>query len=90
MMNLDFLIGCLCGSFVIPPLVRLLSTGRLDGWYRAPRRMPPVGQTVLAWNPEQPGSMMAVTYNGPDGGGNIPEDAELYWRLMPSPPRRQL
>jgi hypothetical protein len=85
-MNLDFLAGCLCGAFIIPALVRLLVTGRLDGWSRAPRRMPPIGETVLAWMPGI-ATLKAVTYNGPDGGGSIPETAELYWRPMPPLPR---
>lgn len=85
-MNIDFFAGCLCGSFVIPALVRLLNTGRLDGWCRAPRRKPPVGQTVLAWVPGK--DITAVTYDGPEGGGDIPEAAELYWRPMPVAPWR--
>ena len=84
-MNIDFLVGCLCGSFVIPAIVRFLNTGRLDGWYRAPRRMPPIGATVLGWSPGS--GMMALTYNGPEGGGDIPETAELYWQPMPTQPR---
>lgn len=88
-MNIDFLAGCLTGSFIIPPLVQLWSTGRLDGWTRAPRRMPPIGARVLAWQPDER-KVVALVYNGPDGGGNIPEDAELYWRPMPPPPRHGL
>lgn len=85
-MNIDFLAGCLTGSFLIPPLVRLWSTGRLDGWSRAPRRLPPTGERVLAWSPNVR-KVLATVYTGPDGVGNIPEDAELYWRPMPAPPR---
>jgi hypothetical protein len=85
-MNIDFLAGCLCGAFLIPALVRLVSTGRIDGWSRAPRRMPPVGETVLAWMPGA--NLTAVTYNGPNGGGTIPATAELYWRPMPPLPSR--
>ncbi len=84
-MNIDFLVGCLCGALVIPALVRLISTGRLDGWARAPRRLPPVGDTVLAWLPGRT-QISAITYNGPNGGGDIPESAKLYWRPMPPPP----
>ncbi len=88
-MNLDFLVGCLCGSLIIPALVRLWNTGRLDGWARAPGRKPPIGETVLAWVPGET-RCHATTYNGPEGGGEIPEDAELYWRPMPAPPSRRL
>jgi hypothetical protein len=84
--NIDFLAGCICGAFLIPMLVRLVSTGRIDGWSRAPRRMPPAGETVLACVPGK--RITAVTYNGPEGGGDIPEEAELYWRPMPPLPMR--
>ena len=73
LLNLDFLVGCLCGSFVIPALVRRMSTGRWDGWIEARRQKPALGSTVLACLPWT--SVHAVTYNGPDGGGEIPEDA---------------
>ena len=85
LLNIDFLAGCLCGSFVIPALVRRWGTGRWDGWIEAQRQKPPVGTTVLACVPGS--SVHAVTYNGPEGGGEIPEDAPIVWRPMPHQPR---
>jgi hypothetical protein len=83
-LNRDFLAGCLTGLFLIPPLTRALSSGRLDGWYDSRHKKPPIGHTVLACRPEDK-SICAVTYNGPDGGGGIPEDYQLLWRPMPRP-----
>lgn len=89
-LNLDFLAGTLTGLFLIPPFVRLLSTGRLDGWSEAPKRKPPVGTRVLAAIPghwRDRGTRVGVlTYNGPDADGEIPEDAPLLWRPMPKTP----
>jgi hypothetical protein len=75
------LVGCLCGAVVFPRIVRRIVTGRWEGWTDARREKPPIGDTVLACMPCT--DVHAVTYNGPDGGGDIPEDAELYWRPMP-------
>jgi hypothetical protein len=83
-LNVDFLAGCLTGSLVIPTLVRLWSTGRLDGWHDSRREKPPIGEMVLARHPND-GSICAVTYNGPDGGGDIPEDFRLLWHPIPRP-----
>lgn len=84
-MNIDFLAGCLTGLFLIPAVSHLLSTGRLDGWAKAPKRKPSPGERVLVWSPESPHCLVA-TYNGPDGGGDVPDDARLYWRRLPSTP----
>lgn len=81
-LNVDFLAGCITGVLIIPPLVRLWDTGRMDGWYRAPRRMPPVGATVLGY---LNGRSALITYNGPEGAGDIPEEARLLWRPIPKP-----
>jgi hypothetical protein len=82
LLNVDFLAGCVTGSVIIPWLVRAITN---DGWYLAPRRKPPIGVEVLAYIPRR-GQYAAVTYRGPAVDGDIPENADLYWRPMPRPP----
>jgi hypothetical protein len=81
-LNVDFLAGCVTGSIVIPWLIRVFTN---DGWHLAPKRKPPIGEEVLAYIPRR-GQYAAVTYRGPKVDGDIPENADLYWRPMPRPP----
>jgi len=78
----DFLMGSLFGSIVIPWLVRAITN---DGWHLAPRKKPPIGEEVLAYMPRS-GRYASVVYRGPAVDGDIPENADLYWRQMPKPP----
>ena len=85
LLNIDFLAGTLTATCLIPPLVRLLSTGRFDGWSRAPQRKPPIGVPVLACV-KGSRAVSCIVYRGPAAGEDIPENAELRWRPMPSAP----
>jgi len=79
----DFLMGCLFGSIIIPWITRVVMN---DGWHHAPKSKPPIDEEVLGWLPTS-GRYASITYRGPAVDGDIPEDAALYWRPMPPPPR---
>lgn len=85
---IDFLIGLLLGSIIGRYIVIALTNNSRkqdeECWYHAPEMKPPIGVSVLAYTPRS--GYNSVTYLGPDGGGEIPENMKMYWRYFPKPP----
>jgi len=81
-LNVDFLAGCLTGSVVIPWLISAFTN---NGWRFAPKHKPPIGEEVLMYIPKT-GRLGSCIYRGPEVDGDIPENADLYWRPFPRLP----